>query len=154
MIKSFWILGPTANGFRELSDYSWFVCVCVCVLGGRGRGQAHTTAVWLQDEAGQLGIIELFICPDLTQSFLVSARLACDVNEEEWTSFYPIETKLFWHGLSSWTGSTHGFEYGFDFTMKDVLKMLNKAVHCICSVSGGGYSRSWGGENTCTPGHQ
>ena len=86
-------------------SYDLCVCVCVCVCvcaraGGRG-GQAHTlskrtTAVWLRDEAGQLGIIELlFICPDLTQNFLVSARLACDVNEEEWTSFYPIETRLF-----------------------------------------------------------
>lgn len=80
------------------------VCVCMCACaggGGSGGWQAYalskqTTAVWLQDEAGQLGIIELlFICPDLTQNLLVSARLACDVNEEEWTSFYPIETKLF-----------------------------------------------------------
>ena len=77
------------------------VCVCVCACAGGRGGQAHTlskrtTAVWLRDEAGQLGIIELlFICPDLTQNFLVSARLACDVNEEEWTSFYPIETRLF-----------------------------------------------------------
>ena len=68
------------------------VCVCMCACaggGGSGGWQAYalskqTTAVWLQDEAGQLGIIELlFICPDLTQNLLVSARLACDVNEEE-----------------------------------------------------------------------
>lgn len=115
-----------------------YVCMCVCAGGWGVAGtyiQQTDNSCLVQDEAGQLGIIELlFICPDLTQNFLVSARLACDVNEEERTSFYPIETKLFWHGLSQLDWATHGFEYAFDFTVKDILEMLNKAVHCICSI--------------------
>lgn len=63
----------------------------VCVCGGVGAHMLskQTTVVWLQDEAGQLGILELlFLCPDLTQNFLASARLACDRSKEEWTMFY------------------------------------------------------------------
>lgn len=125
MLKSFWILEAWENCLVivECELQSMWVCVFVwaCTLN------KQTTAVWLQDEAGQLGIIELlFLCPDLTQNFLASARLACDMSKEEWTVFYLIETRLFWQSLQlGW--ATHGFEFAFDLTMKD--EMLSEAVY-------------------------
>lgn len=97
-------------GLQLSVSYGSCVCLCVCVWGGACTlsKQTTTTAVWLQDEAGQLGITELlFLCPDLTQNFLASARLACDVSEEKWMRRSLIETRLSGHGLSSWT-EPHG----------------------------------------------
>ena len=131
-----------------------FVCVCMCVLGGCRTLSKQTTAVWLQDEAGQWGIIELlFLCPDLTHNLLAYARLACD----EWRRVDNIlldinKPLLTWSLQLDW--ATRGFEYAFDLTMKGVLEMLSEAAHCICSISEGSYNRSWVGESICTPGYR
>lgn len=129
MLKSFSILEAAANGMRELFGYSWvWVAVHVCVWAHTLSKQ--TTAVWLQDEAGQLGIIELlFLCPELTQNFLASTRLACEMSNKELTVFYLIETRLFRHALSSWTEPHMILSMLLISPWKDVLGMLSEAVY-------------------------
>ena len=141
----------------------WWVCVCVCARARTrwGAGWAGTYNQQADNSClvtgwsrpiGNYRIIIYLPRPYSELPGFCKIGLWC-----EWRGmdkFLPHRDKvlLTWSLQLDW--ATHGFEYAFDFTMKDVLEMLNKAVHCICSISGSRYNRSWVEENMCTPGYQ
>lgn len=143
-----------------IAEYElWFVCVCVRVpVGGAGEWGVAGICTQQADNSclvtgwsrpiGNYRIIIYLPRPYSELAGFCKIGLWC-----EWRGmdkFLPHRDKalLTWSLQLDW--ATHGFEYAFYFTMKDVLEMLNKAVHCICSISRGGYSRSWVGENMHT----